>query len=148
MRALLTIAVILLAPLATPSLRAQAAGAPETRIVTVTYLQMPFATANEFLQYIDKHSLARDKQNPHILSFKYLVHSWGNAEQTLWFITEYKDLTGIQRAEQWDDEQFKKQVPDSAQRAAINQEFREKYGQYFAHHVDNILTGQVSRMKP
>lgn len=146
MRALL--AVLVFTPFAMTPLGAQAASKPETRYVTVTYLQMPFPKVAEFMKYMDKYTLARDKANPHILSFKYLTHSWGNAEQTLWFIAEYKDMGEIERANEWDEEQYRKQVPDSAQRAAIDKEFEEKYSQYFAHHVDNILVGQVKRMKP
>jgi hypothetical protein len=141
------VAVLLLSPLATSSLAAQAA-APESHVLTVTYVQMPFALAGEFLAWNDKYNLARDKKNPHILSQKSAIHAWGNAEQTLWVITEYKDLAGIQQANEWDDAQFRKEVPDSAQRAAITKEFQDKFGQYFAHHVDTILSARVSRMKP
>jgi hypothetical protein len=36
---------------------------------------------------------------------KYLSHAWGNADQTLWIISEYKNMGEIQEAEQWDDAQ-------------------------------------------
>ena len=150
MRALVTLAIVWFALGVAPSLQAQAAApaTPETHAVTVTYLQMPFSVVREFMEYADKNFLALDKENPHILSFKYLTHAWGNAEQTVWVITEYKDLGEIQQAQQWQDERMRKLQPDSAKRAATRKEFDDRFGQYFAHHVDNILVGQVKRMKP
>ena len=152
MRALVTLAVVLFALRAAPSLQAQAAAAapapPETHVVTVTYVQMPFALVREFMEYAEKNFIPRDKENPHILSFKYLSHAWGNAEQTLWLITEYKDMGEIQQSQQWDDERMRRLQPDSTKRAAMDKEFADRFGPYFAHHVDNVLTGQVKRMKP
>ena len=148
MRALVTLAVVVFALSAAPSVHAQAmAPAPETHVVAVTYVQMPFPLVREFMEYADKNMVSLDKENPHILSFKYLSHAWGNAEQTLWLITEYKDMGEIEQAQQWEDERMKKIQPDSTKRAATRKEFDDKFGQYFAHHVDNILTGQVKRMK-
>ena len=156
MRSLATLAAVLFALSVAPSLHAQAKApaapaapaVPETHVVTVTYVQMPFPVVRDFMDYADKYLVPRDKENPHVLSVKYLVHSWGAADQTLWVITEYKDMAGIQQGQQWDDEQLRKTQPDSTKRTAIRKEYDDKFAQYFAHHVDNILMGQVKRMKP
>jgi hypothetical protein len=55
MRASLTLAVLLAALCAAPSLRAQAAS-PETHVVTVTYVQMPFDVVRDFMAYADSTS--------------------------------------------------------------------------------------------
>ncbi len=48
-----------------------------------------------------------------MLDFKYLVHSWGSTEQTVWVITEYADMGEIQKAEEWSQERFRTAHLDS-----------------------------------
>lgn len=147
MRARLFVGLLLLSLAVVPPAWGQMGSQPETRIVTVTTFHMPFSKFGEFFEYLDKHFLASDRENPHMLGFKYMTHNWGGTNPNVWLITEYKDLGEIQRAEDWREQRLRRMVPDSTQRAAINREFQEKFGEYFSNHTDNILIGQVKRMK-
>ncbi len=82
-----------------------------------------------------------------MLGYQYLTHHFGSSEPNTWIITEYADVGEIHKAEEWAEERFEKLFPDSAQRAAINDEFTEKFGEYYGRHTDNVLSGQVRRMK-
>src|SRR5712691_5425822 len=136
MRAQIRISLLLLA-VASP-LWGQAAKPPETHVVTVTVFSMPFDKTDDYFKLVDKY-FSIDKENPHILSEKYLQHDWGNADQTIWVITEYKDMGEIQKATEWGDQKFREMIPDSTARDAAGQEFLEKLGEGFNHHTDNIL---------
>jgi hypothetical protein len=72
---------------------------PEADIVTVTTWQMPFDKVDEFFQFLDKNFLVMNKENPYIVGFKYLSHNWGDADQTVWLLTEYRELGDITKAE-------------------------------------------------
>jgi hypothetical protein len=128
------------------SVRAQGTAQPQTHVFTVTTFNMPFANIDKYFALVDKY-FSIDKENPHIVSEKYLVHDWGNADQTIWIIAEYKDLAEIDRAEEWNTKKLREVVPDSTARENIGQEFLEALGEGFSHHTDNILVGDLKRMK-
>src|SRR5687768_15643245 len=72
---------------------------PETRVVTVTTMHIPFSVLADYFEYVEKYNLPVDKENPHILGFKHLVHYWGSNDPNVWYIAEYKDLGEITKAE-------------------------------------------------
>lgn len=127
--------------------RAQEAPDPQTHVVTVTTLHVPFDKMDEYFDYVEKYNLPSEKKNPHILGIKYLVHNWGTNDPNIWIMTEYGNMGEIEKAGEWGDNEFESAYPDSAERESIGDEFTEKFGEYFEHHNDNILIGQVDRMK-
>jgi hypothetical protein len=140
-----TLAVVLL--LSASPLWGQAQQEPETRTVTITSLHMPPSLFDEFRDYVKKYNLPVDKENPHILGFRYLFHHWGGNDPNVWIMTEYRNLGEIYQAEEWADKRFEKMFPDSAQREAIGKEFEDKFGEYYSNHTDNITSGRVEFMK-
>jgi hypothetical protein len=119
----------------------------ETHVFTVSTFHLPFAMMDEFFAYVEEYNLPIERENPHLLDFKYLVHSWGSTDQTVWLINEYADMGEFQKAEEWGQERFRAAHPDSTEREAIIREFQEKFGEYYDHHTDNLLAGQVRHTK-
>ena len=122
---------------------------PETRIITVTTMEVPAGQAQaDFWAVVDKYITPSDKENPHILSERLASHYWGDDRQTVWFITEYESLGHIEQAEDWGNEWFEKHYPEeSAERKTADEDFEKHFFSHFANHQDNILRVNLKRVK-
>lgn len=134
--------------LAAPLLSAVQQPAPETRIITVTTLKVPFTEITEFYEVVDKYVIPQIKANPHILSSRMATHAWGSTAQTVWLIQEFKNLGAIDQSNEWGNADFEKRYPEgTAQRDSADKAFEEHFNAYFNDHTDNLLVVNVNRMK-
>jgi hypothetical protein len=122
---------------------------PETHIITVTTFEVPFGEElGKFWEVVDKYIIPSDKANPNVLSERLASHNWGDAKKTIWFITEYKDMAGVQAAEQFSNKYFDEHYPEgSAGRDSADAAFNEHFLKHFGGHEDNILTANMKRAK-
>jgi len=122
---------------------------PQTHIVSVTTFQVPYGEdLQKFWEVVDKYIVPSDKENPNILSERLASHNWGDSKKTVWFITEYKDLAGIQASDKFNGEWFDKHYPEgSAARDSADAAFNEHFLRHFSDHSDNLLTANLKRVK-
>jgi hypothetical protein len=122
---------------------------PQTHVITVTTFQVPGGEPRTaFWNVVDKYVVPFDKENPHVLSERLASHYWGDDTMTIWFITEYKDLAGIEQAEDWTSENFDKKYPEgSAERKTADEAFEKHFLSHFTGHQDNILSVDMKRAK-
>ena len=121
---------------------------PGTRIVTITSFTVPPGQASEdFWAVVDKYLVPATKANPHILSQRLASHYYG-AGHNVWFITEYEDLSAIQKSDEWSNQNFDEQYPEgSAARDSSDAAFEKSFTPYFTPHEDQLLTANLRRVK-
>ncbi len=140
----LLVGFLLLLPTAT---FAQDDAPPETHIVTVTVAHVPFTAIGDFMEVIDEYSVPQSQADPHLISFKIATHAWGNSKKSVWFISEYANLSAIEASGDWGEEWFDENYPeDTPEREEADKAFEEKFLPYFEH-SDNILSLNVTRSK-
>lgn len=121
---------------------------PETRILTVTAFKVPFGDFEKFFGTVDRYLIPQVKANPHILTYRIATHAWGETDKTVWIISEYKDLSGVQASGQWNNEWLERNYPEgTAKRDSADRATEENFLPYFQSHTDNILTVNMTRAK-
>ena len=121
---------------------------PGTRLITLTSFTVPPGQASQdFWAAVDKYQFPADKANPHILSERVASHYFGSGHN-VWIITEYEDLSALQKADEWNNENFDKEYPEgSAARDSANAAFEKGFTPYFTPHEDQILRANLRRVK-
>jgi hypothetical protein len=122
--------------------------APGTRLITLTSFTVPPGQSlQDFWAVVDKYLFPSDKANPHILSERVASHYFGSGHN-VWIITEYEDLAAVQKAEEWNSEQFEKEYPEgSAARDSADAAFQKGFTPFFTPHEDQILRANLRRVK-
>lgn len=142
---ILVVGMLVAAPVV--SMAQDAEAEPETHLVTVTVAYVPFTAIGDFMDVIDTYTVPQSQADPHLISFKIATHAWGSSKKSVWFISEYADLSAIQASQDWGNDWFEQTYPEGTpEREEADKAFEEKFLPYFEH-SDNILSLNMTRSK-
>ena len=139
-------AVFLMTPLAS---FAQEEEEPETRIMTITTLTVPFGEEfGEFMDFVDTYIVPQAQADPYVLSYRIATHYWGQTRPNIWLISEYASLGDIEASEDWGDAWFEEHyLEGTPEREAAEEAFSGVFLPLFFPHTDQILNVDMSRAK-
>jgi hypothetical protein len=138
--------VLLMVPLAS---LAQEEEEPETRIMTITTMTVPFGEDfGTFLDLVDTYFMPQIQANPYVLSYRIGTHYWGQTRPNIWIVTEYASLGDIEASEDWGEAWFEEHYPEGTPEAeAAEEAYNKVFWPVFSKHTDQILNVDMSRVK-
>ena len=128
---------------------AQEEEGPETRIMTITTLTVPFGEDfGKFLDFVDTYIVPQVQADPYMLSYRIGTHYYGQTRPNIWIISEYASLSDIEASDDWGSVWFEEHYPEGTPEAEAAQEaFSKVFLPLFAKHTDEILNVDMSRAK-
>lgn len=145
-------ALALLLPLVVPSgTSAQEEDeAPETRIIAVTHMKIPFADRATVLPFMREYFLPGGQVNPNVISQRVLMHYYGSDARDVVVVTEYEDLAALEApcGQPCDDYEERNPPPEEGEEGYEEyEEAQDLFAKYFAHHHDEIFVAPMELSK-
>lgn len=119
----------------------------ETRVITMTTFHVPTNEMSDFNELIENFIMPQTLADPHVLSFRYATHAWGNSKMNAWMITEYADMAAIQASAEWGNEWVDENYPEGTPEREEWDAATEAFLEHFDGHQDNILGVNMDRAK-